>query len=283
MSALVKIRSERDRMSAVERRIADYILENAQLLRDYSSQQLASALGISQSSVVKFTQKLGFKGYPDLKYAVGEAIARADHGESAEVDAAQAETPEAAAALWRCKSVAEEATRLLNPPATVQAVAAAIARAGKGGRVFTVGLGEDDAAARGFALRLALLGILVVQSFDTARITASLAAAGPGDVLLVFCEHGNHPALCKIARLFRERRGKVVTVTRHSANPLRAMADVALVVSAHDERPYIRPLLYQAALQHLLDGVFVWLCEEDERRQAQFLASQERIRRMLEP
>ena len=37
MSALVKIRSERDQMSAIERRIADFILENAQLLRDSTS------------------------------------------------------------------------------------------------------------------------------------------------------------------------------------------------------------------------------------------------------
>ena len=48
MSPLVKIRSERDQMSAIERRIADFILENAQLLRDYSSQQLATALRISR-------------------------------------------------------------------------------------------------------------------------------------------------------------------------------------------------------------------------------------------
>ena len=78
MSPLLKIRSERDQMSAIERRIADYLVENAHLLRDYSSQQLANALGISQSSVVKFSQKLGFKGYPDLKYSIGEAIARGD-------------------------------------------------------------------------------------------------------------------------------------------------------------------------------------------------------------
>src|SRR5512145_2680226 len=74
---LVKIRSERDQMSAIERRIADFLLDNAHLLRDYSSQQLADALKISQSSVVKFSQKLGFRGYPDLKFSVGEEIARA--------------------------------------------------------------------------------------------------------------------------------------------------------------------------------------------------------------
>src|SRR4029079_1384489 len=76
MSALLKIRAERDQMSAIERRIADFILDNAHLLRDYSSQQLADALRISQSSVVKFSQKLGFKGYPDLKVSVSEAVAR---------------------------------------------------------------------------------------------------------------------------------------------------------------------------------------------------------------
>ncbi|NUR22337.1 MurR/RpiR family transcriptional regulator [Frateuria sp.] len=283
MSPLVKIRSERDQMSAVERRIADFILENAHLLRDYSSQQLANALGISQSSVVKFTQKLGFKGYPDLKYSVSEAIARADNGDAPAVARAGAGEEEGASALWRRKSEAEEETRLINPPEIIHAIAAAIEQAGRAGKVFIIGLGEDDIYARNFALRLSLLGILTVHNFDTARMTANVSAAGAGDVLLVFSEHGNHPALCKIARYFRERRGKVITVTRHTANPLRTLADIALLVSAHDERPYIQPLLYQSALQHLLDGVFVRLCEEHDDRHAQLLANLDRIQLMLEP
>lgn len=285
MSPLVKIRSERDQMSAVERRIADFILDNAQLLRDYSSQQLANALGISQSSVVKFTQKLGFKGYPDLKYSVGEAIARADNGDD-EAGAARAGGESGdlqGAGLWRRKSEAEEATRLINPPQTLAAVAEAIGTAGRSGKVFIIGLGEDDIYARGFALKLSLLGILTVHNFDAARMTANVSVAAPGDVLLVFSEHGNHPALCKISRYFRERRGQVISVTRHTANPLRTLADVALLVSAHDEQPYIQSLLYQSALQHLLDGVFVRLCEGDDARHAQLVANLDRIQQMLEP
>ena len=86
MAPLAKIRGERDRMSAIERRIADFLFENAHLLRDYSSQKLANALGISQSSVVKFSQKLGFKGYPDLKFSIGESLARREsaNGDDAE-------------------------------------------------------------------------------------------------------------------------------------------------------------------------------------------------------
>ncbi len=283
MSPLVKIRSERDQMSAVERRIADFILENSHLLRDYSSQQLANALGISQSSVVKFTQKLGFKGYPDLKYSIGEAIARSGDEAGSTVEGSGRATIGNAAQLWQRKSEAEEATRLINPPDSVQSAARTIDKSGRNGRVFLIGLGEDDIYARGFAMRLSLLGILTVHNFDTARMTANASAAGSGDVLVVFSEHGNHPALTKIARYFRERRGLVISVTRHSANPLRAIADQALLVSAHDELAYVQPLLYQSALQHLLDRIFIALCEMNDQRQALLLANLERIQQMLEP
>ena len=72
----------------------------------------------------------------------------------------------------------------------------------------------------------------------------------------------------------------MVTVTRHTSNPLRAHADLTLLVSAHDDRPHIEPLLYHSALQHLLDRVFVLLCESGRDEQLQ--ANLERIRPMLE-
>jgi DNA-binding MurR/RpiR family transcriptional regulator len=283
MTPLLKMRAERDQLSAIERRIADFILENAHLLRDYSSQQLADALGISQSSVVKFSQKLGFKGYPDLKYSVGEAIARGDGGAGDEAPATRsaAESPHAALAesLWQAKSRAEEETRLINPPAQLDAIASAIQRAR---RVFVIGLGEDGIAARALAMKLSLLGILTVHHVDAVLMMASTSTAGTGDVLLVFSEHGRQVSLSHLARQFRERGGKVVSVTRHTANPLRAHADALLLVSAHDERKHIEALLYHSALQHLLDLLFVLLCEEGKGRLSQLAANSARIQGLLE-
>ena len=282
MSPLLKIRAERDRMSAIERRIADFILEESHLLRDYSSQQLANALKISQSSVVKFSQKLGFKGYPDLKFSIGESIARGDAGEGNGGSEAAPEDPHAALAesLWHSKSQAEQETRLINPPERIDAIADAI---GKAGKVFIIGLGEDGIPARAFAMRLSLLDILTVHHFDAVLMTASIATASAADLLLVFSEHGQQPALCQIGRQFRERGGRVVSVTRHTANPLRAHAELALLVSAHDERAHIQPLLYQSALRHLLDMLFVLLCSNGRGRLDRLEANLDRIRNLLEP
>lgn len=281
MSSLVKIRAERDQMSAIERRIADFILENAHLLRDYSSQQLANSLGISQSSVVKFSQKLGFKGYPDLKVSVSEAVARENGNGEARAVAPSRSDPHAvlAADLWRSKALAEEETRLINTPEKIAEIARAIDAAGK---VFIIGLGEDSLPARAFAVKLTLLGVAVNCQADPVLMSSAMAITEKNDVLVVFSEHGRQQALSQVERQFHERRGKVVSVTRHSANPLRAQADMSLLVSAHDERAHIQPLLYQAVLQHLLDLVYVMLCEQGDDRLEHLTANVKRAQRIHE-
>jgi DNA-binding MurR/RpiR family transcriptional regulator len=279
MSPLLKIRAERDQMSAIERRIADYILENAHLLRDYSSQQLADALQISQSSVVKFSQKLGFKGYPDLKFGIGESVAHERAMESSAPAGAGNPVVASAEALWRCKQEAESETRLINPLAQIHAVSAALAAAGQ---IFVIGLGEDAPQAQALALRLSLLDLRAHFAGDPLMLSAAASGAARNDVLLVLCEHGRQPALAQLGRELRGRGGKLVSVTRHTANPLRTQADLALLVSAHDERPQVEPLLYRAALQHLLDVVFLELCETRDAL-PRLQANTERLRRLLEP
>ena len=75
----------------------------------------------------------------------------------------------------------------------------------------------------------------------------------------------------------------MVSVTRHSSNPLRAHADLPLLVAAHDERPHVEPLLYHSALQHLLDQLFVLLCAGDDQRHARLRANLVRIQPLVEP
>jgi DNA-binding MurR/RpiR family transcriptional regulator len=281
MAPLLKIRSERDQMSAIERRIADFLLENAHLLRDYSSQQLADALKISQSSVVKFSQKLGFKGYPDLKFSVGEAVARSTGGQETRAARPVKHDPHTALAqeLWQSKARAEEETRLINTPERIAEIARAIDGAGK---VFVIGCGEDDLHARAFSTRLTLLGVLSLHYVDPLLLAAGIATVAADDVVLVFCEHGRQAALTQLCRQFRDHGGKVISITRHTANPLRAQADLSLLVSAHDERSHIEPLLYQSALQHLLDLIYVLLCEEGADRLERLQASRVRIQHLLE-
>ena len=55
-----------------------------------------------------------------------------------------------------------------------------------------------------------------------------------------------------------------------------------LLVSAHDEHPHIEPLLYHSAVQHLLDRVYIRLCDADDGRRARLRENLERIQPLLE-
>jgi len=282
MPPLLKIRSERDSMSAIERRIADFILDNAHLLRDYSSQQLASALGISQSSVVKFSQKLGFKGYPDLKFSVGEAVARAGNGQPAahaDADADPDDYTRLDEALRQSKAAAEEETRVINPRADVETIVGLLDRAPK---VFVCGLGDDGVYAREFSMRLSLLGVLTIHHADPILLISNLSAVRAGDVLMMFSEFGQLPQLTHAAREFKAAGGLLISITRHTANPLRALADASLAISAHDPATHIEQLLYRSSLQYLLDFVFVLLCQANPERQQQLAHNLARVQHLLE-
>ena len=74
MSTFTKIKAIKKSLSHSEGKLADFILNSPNAIRELSSQELANVAGVSQSSVVKFTQKLGYKGYPTFKLAVMDAL-----------------------------------------------------------------------------------------------------------------------------------------------------------------------------------------------------------------
>ena len=280
MTALLKLRAERGQMSAIERRIADYIIENAQLLRDYSSQQLADALKISQSSVVKFAQRLGFKGYPDLKLSISEALAReaalGDAGDDAPAERSAALDPDAARAeaLWRAKSLSEEETRALNPAATLARVTRWIVEADT---LFVGGAGADGYAAHSFGARITLLGRRCIAHVQPASLLTSLSAARAGDLVLVISEHGAQPEFLRATREAHALGAHVVVVGRNGSGALRAIADATLVVSAHDPQPQIEDLVYQSALQQVLDDLFLRVFHAQSDAAVRFHANRARI------
>ncbi len=276
MSALVIIRAARSGMSAIERRVADFILDNASLLRDYSSQQLANALQISQSSVVKFSQKLGFKGYPDLKLAIITSVARVDDAAEQASNGPLSTHPISLLAdeLAQKKSAAQDETRLIND---VETISACLHQLMQSKHVMVYVAGSDHGAASDFAMRLSMLGKQARCDSDPGRAAIGLAAVEPPDTLLIISEYGNDPALRALHGSADKQHTKVVSITRNSSNPLRAMSDICLLVSAHDEHPLMHGLLFQHCARQLLDLLLVLMCDRNPSGTAHYARMLERF------
>lgn len=255
ISALATLREERDRMSAMDRRIADYILANAPLLRDYSSQQLADALKVSQSSIVKFAQRMGYKGYPDLKLSVTEAVALASTVEETTGRTEVADAPATRADdLWVAKTAADRQTRAVNDIDTVARIAGWLTGTDT---LFLAGNGIDGDAAHTLASRVSLIGRRCIACRQPDELVGLLSAATSRDVLLVISGLGAGSEWMRACRSMRGHGGKVVAIVRSRQGGLSAVADAMLVVSAHAPQPHIEDLVYEAVMRQVLDDLFL--------------------------
>lgn len=61
-----KVKSVYAKLTAAERKVADYLILNCGEFGDVSSHMLAETLGVGQSSVIRFSKKMGYRSYTEL-------------------------------------------------------------------------------------------------------------------------------------------------------------------------------------------------------------------------
>lgn len=265
MSCLVKIRAFQDQLSPNEKKIARFILANAALLRDYSSQNLATSIGVSQSSIVKFSQKLGYKGFTDLKLAVHESVLRKDRSESPTVQpTAGSSNASPAERLLQIKTQTLQSTLQLNEEARLMAAVDVLEKAD---RIQIIALGAGSMVARNFASMLIQIGRSVVAEVDTYIQLSSVATLGRTDAVFVISFSGQSPRMLQIVKQAKKAGVTIVTLTNFTANPMRSLADVQLYSVSRAGDYEVPQIVSTTSQQYIVDFLFSQMVRRDRSSQ----------------
>lgn len=261
MSVLVKIEATLETMSPGDRQIGQYIIERPEQVLRLSSAALATETGSSQSSIVKFSQKLGFTGYSDLKLAVSEARARGQdipdgliHGTIQAGD----DYPVVLKKLIGSKLMSIQQTLQVNREKDIQKALGLMIRAR---RIQLVGVGASSLVARDFSYKLQKLGHNVLYDSDIHVQMANASTLGGEDVLFALSFSGSSAETVKIAQFARERGATVVAVARVAKNPLHALADIRLLTVADEEKVRSSAITARDAQLTLTDLLFLLLVQ----------------------
>lgn len=74
VNILELIESKYDELYEQEKKVADYVLENPTIITSMSVKELSDRSGASQATIVRFSKKLGCKGFYHLKIALSKSI-----------------------------------------------------------------------------------------------------------------------------------------------------------------------------------------------------------------
>ena len=284
MRCLQRLTLNKDAFTPGERIIADYILANPDKLKQCSSQELASILNISQSSIVKFAQRLGFKGFTNLKMALIEEWGQqskqsAESEQHLHNDINVHDTPSVIAEkLFRAK---QQALRMTTDSVNLAQLESVVAEIKAARRVQIMGMGGSSLVAKDLAYKLMKIGYPVMNEMDSHVQMTVAQSLGEGDVQIVISYSGALKEIFIAAQAAQEKGAKIIAITSLQDSPLRKLADFVLDTIADEARWRSSSISARTAQNTITDLLFVCLLQEDSERSRSFIhRSQEMIEQL---
>jgi DNA-binding MurR/RpiR family transcriptional regulator len=221
-----KIREYYDHLSRSYRKVADYIMSNYYEVAFMTAAQLAYAVGVDTTTVVRFSQRLGYNGYPELLQDVREQV-------KSEIYAAyepQILSPDDPAGAFRDRVNQEQQNlrQMLvhNPPEHVEAVSRLLSSAK---RILLLGDGYAEAVAETVAQMFRHRGIDAEYLPNDAVKKASALMNVDGSVLVIGVSAADYGRDVARAMEFARTRGAhTLGVIGSMSSPANRMSELVI-------------------------------------------------------
>lgn len=263
MNCLIRIRQRYPSLAQSDKKLANFILTQPDHARHLSSQQLAAEAGVSQSSVVKFAQKLGFKGFPALKLALSEALASNPNPHSVPVhNQIRGDDPLRLVGekLINDNVAAMHASLDVN---TEDKLLESVALLRNARRIIVTGIGASGLVARNFSWKLMKIGLNAVAEQDMHALLAVVQAMNPDSLLVAISYSGERREINLAADEALQVGGKILAITGFSPNALQQRASHCLYTIAEEQATRSAAISSTSAQMMLTDLLFMALVQQD--------------------
>ena len=247
--------SERiDEFSRSQKDVARYIVDNLDEAAFQTAEELARRANTSSSTVVRFSQALGFEGYPELQQSAIEEYRNRAPEENGNGGALfDFDHSEFEASLGADHANVEDTARTLTRE-QVEACVSALANAK---RVVIVGVDQMAFFASYLRHLLALLDIRAEVVATPRQESINRLARVDEDTLVVSFSAGRaHPLIIRALKLARHRRSPTLAISDATLSEVGEHADFTLYYSSNGPSYTRSNTALMAVVQALAYGVY---------------------------
>lgn len=226
------IQSKYIRLSKGQKLIAEYILKNYDKAAFMTAAKLGVAVGVSESTVVRFASEVGFLGYPKLQKALQELIKnKLTTVQRLELRNDYFTDGDALKGVLKADMENIRATLEKINQNTFQDVVKSIFEAK---RIYIIGLRSSTAIAEflGFYLNIILQNVKVV-SYGISDVFEQMISVGEGDLVIGIGFPRYAAKTIDALEFSRDRGAKVVALTDSLLSPLATKADYTLIAQSN--------------------------------------------------
>jgi DNA-binding MurR/RpiR family transcriptional regulator len=207
-------------LTRAERQLASYILAHYPVAALGSITALSKAAEVSNPTVVRLVQKMGFKGYPDYQHALRAEVEAMLVSPLAKHDRWAGGAPETHVLNRFADAVVANLHATLNQIDHAEFDAAAALLADGNRRVFALGGRITHALADYFASLMKVVRSDVTLLSDMSNAwPPALLDMGPGDVLLVFDIRRYENSVLQVTEMAVEQGAEIILITDRWVSP----------------------------------------------------------------
>jgi DNA-binding MurR/RpiR family transcriptional regulator len=251
-----ELRRQYDRLTQSQKRIAEYIVDHPDRVAFSTVDQMAGQLGINPSTIVRFTYRLGLKGFPDLQERTRQLVRGQLSAASEIVNENSVLVHLEGTAFGTSLGQDLQNLRRTISAIKVEELQRASDMIAAARQVFV--LGSFNAYSVAFFLGLALdriRGNTTVWSGDMTLLASQSLGLGPEDCLIAFTSAPYAVSTQRVALLAKEAKAKVIAITDTPISAVGQIADVILAAAttgAGLQNSFVAPM---AIANALLNGV----------------------------
>lgn len=256
-----KINGEYYQLTSAEKKVADYAVIHQQQTQFMSISELAEEAGVAEATISRFCKRLGYKGYSAFKLAIANATAsRMDHGAGDEEEAEEDSVEGMCRAVYRSDSEALAQTLELIQADMVRKAADMIVSAG---RVLCMGQGGSMILSQECAHLFSTIQLNFMAVMDSHLQAIAASQLTPGDLVIYFSYSGSTKELIKNFQIIRDRKPRIILVTRFPKSPGAAYADIVLQCGSREGPLQGGSVAARIAQLYLMDVLFHEVCRRD--------------------
>lgn len=244
---LSQVEAMREQLRPSERKLADYVLEAPREVLDLSMTDFAARAGVSQPTIARFCQALGFSGFREFKIRLAQSVAADVPTVYRDVRSDEPPAGVAAKVLDRTIGALIQVRNSLS----TDSVAVAIEILSVARRIEFYGAGGSGIAALDMQHKFFRLGVPSVAYADPHTYTTSAALLGANDVVVAISNTGRTRDILDACRSALNGGAKVIAIT-HGNSPLARLATVGLFANVDEDTDIFSPMT--SRVSHLAIG-----------------------------
>ena len=252
VSALNLLRSIYPSLSKKEKEIAKYIIENTSKVIYLSITELSDICKAGDATIIRLAQKLGYRGYQELKLALARSLV------SPEIELLEDVKPEddLITIIQKIRSRNVKAINDTTEIVDLENLSKAIDLIVNARKVEFYGVGASGITALDAKYKFLRIGILCDAFVDPHLQAMSAACLTEKDVAVGISHSGATKDTVDSLRVAKSSGAKTICITNFSRSPITEVADVVLLTSSPEAPLTSGAIRSKIAQLHVLDLLF---------------------------